>query len=37
MSKPFIQQPISMIPMIYDLSENMLESSQENLESFEEV
>ena len=26
-----------MIPMIYDLSENMLESSQENLESFEEV
>ncbi len=37
MSKSFIQQPISMIPMIYDLSENMLESSEENLESFEEV
>ena len=37
MPKSFIPQPISMIPMIYDLSKTMLESSQENLENFEEA
>ena len=37
MSKSFIPQPLSMISMIYDLSKTMLESSQENLENFEEA